>query len=194
MRSILPAIQELERCFEEFRVLFSDCQFPSPVIAIQSKGRKNALGWFVGDKWSNETDESIAEITISAEHLKGTVEQIAEVLLHEMCHYANRLKGINDCTVNQYHNAHFRTQAESIGLVVTKGPRGWAYTELGSTLIEIVNKAKIDPEAFSLFRKGQQVKKQVGKMKKWRCRCTNIRAATPVDAVCQKCGQTFQKA
>jgi hypothetical protein len=148
MRSILPAVQELERCFEEFKPLFPDCDFPKPVIAIQSKGRKNALGWFVGDKWVNGTEESIAEITISAEHLKGTGEQVAEVLLHEMCHYANKLHGIKDCTVNQYHNAHFRRQAESIGLVVTKGPRGWAYTELGPELLETVKKAQIDPEAF----------------------------------------------
>jgi len=58
-------------------------------------------------------------------------------------------------------------------------------------LLEKVKDAHLDPEAFSLFRIGTQQKKQPGKMKKWSCGCTNIRAATEVEAFCHRCGQPF---
>jgi hypothetical protein len=190
MRSVRPAIEELERAFAVFAPLFQ-VAFPKPVIAIQTKGKKNALGWFVGDKWENGEADAIAEITIAAEHLKGAPEDIAETLLHEMAHYANNVEGVRDCSSFQYHNRHFKERAESVGLVVEKGPRGWAYTKLGPDLLEKVQKAHLDPEAFSLFRTAAQQKKQPGKMKKWSCGCTNVRAATEVEAVCHRCGQPF---
>jgi len=165
--------------------------FPKPVIAIQTKGKKNALGWFVGDKWENAVDKSIAEITIAAEHLKGEPEDIAETLIHEMTHYANNLAGVKDCSSFQYHNKQFRERAESVGLVVERGPRGWAYTKLGPELLEKVKSAALDPQAFSLFRTGVKPQKQPTKMKKWSCGCTNIRVATAVEAVCHHCGQPF---
>jgi hypothetical protein len=52
MNTIRPAIEELERAFRELVPVFNR-EMPLPVITIQSKGRKNALGWFVRDKWSN---------------------------------------------------------------------------------------------------------------------------------------------
>src|SRR5438046_3069668 len=122
MRSIDKAIRELERGFRVFAPLFGR-DFPQPVIAIQTKGRKSALGWFGGDKWENDAEKKIGEITITAEHLKGQPEDIAEVLLHEMVHYANDLDGIPDCSSFQYHNANFKNRAESIGLIVQRTKR-----------------------------------------------------------------------
>src|ERR1041384_3014123 len=100
MNTIRPAIEELERAFKELAPVFKR-DMPLPVITIQSKGRKNALGWFVQEKWSN-TKGKLPEINICAEHLARSPEEIAEVLLHEMGHYANALDGIPDCTVRQY--------------------------------------------------------------------------------------------
>jgi hypothetical protein len=192
MQSILPAVAELERCFLSFAPLFPDTTFPQPVIAIQSKGRRNMFGWFCAAKWSNGGGEAVHEITLTAEHLKRPVEDIAEVLIHEMSHYANSLDGIHDCNVNQYHNKAFRERAEGVGLVVTKrGGRGWAETALGPELLEKVRKANIDPEAFSLFRLGREQKKQPTRMKKWGCGCTIVRAAVELNAHCLKCGKPF---
>ena len=190
MRSVKPAIEELERAFDAFAPLF-DITFPKPVIAIQAKGNKNASGWFVENKWENGDTDAIAEITISAEHLKGEPEDIAETLIHEMVHYANHLEGIIDCSSFQYHNKHFKERAELVGLIVEKGKRGWAYTKLGDELREKVRNVYLDPKAFSLFRTGIKQNKQPTKMKKWSCGCTNIRAATEVKAVCHRCGRQF---
>jgi hypothetical protein len=193
VRSIELAVQELERGFKKLKPLFPGVKFPQPAIVIQTKGRRKALGWFWRDKWANEDDEGIAEITIAAEHLKGSPEEIAETLVHEMVHYANHLDGIKDFTPNQYHNLHFKERAESVGLVVTKGPRGWAYTTAGPDLLEKIKKLRLNPEAFSLFRKTQEQAKAPTKMKKWSCGCSIVRAAVEVEATCHKCGQDFRR-
>lgn len=191
MNTIRPAIEELERAFKELSPVFKR-EMPLPVITIQSKGRKNALGWFVKDKWSN-TVGKLPEINICAEHLARSPEDIAEVLLHEMVHYADALDGIPDCTVRQYHNLNFKNLCDEVGLICRKTPaRGWAATSLSPELGEKVAKVGINPDAFSLFRGGVKMKKAETKMKKWRCSCTNIRAAVPVEATCNRCGLEFR--
>lgn len=191
MNTIRPAIEELERAFKELAPVFKR-DMPLPVITIQSKGRKNALGWFARDKWSNTTGR-LPEINICAEHLARSPEDIAEVLLHEMVHYADALDGIEDCTVRQYHNLNFKNRCDEVGLVCRKMPgRGWADTSLSPELREKVAKVRIDPAAFSLFRGSVTQKKADIKMKKWRCSCTNIRAAVSVEATCNRCGLEFR--
>jgi hypothetical protein len=46
-------------------------------------------------------------------------------------------------------------------------------------------------DAFTLFRASPDAGKAETKMKKWRCSCTTVRAAVPVDALCKKCGLEF---
>jgi hypothetical protein len=193
MRSINPAVDEFERAFWALAPLFKGVKFPQPVIAIQSRGRRRALGWFWHEKWGNESDQGIAEITITAEHLRGPAESIAGILAHEMVHYANQLAGVRDCSSNQYHNKYFKERAESIGLVVTKGSRGWSSTANGPELLERIQALRLDPDAFSLFRKAREKQKAPTKMKKWSCGCTNIRAAVTVEARCLQCGRDFLK-
>lgn len=191
MNSIKPAIEELERAFLELSPIFHR-KMPLPVITIQSKGRKNALGWFAKDKWANSVGK-LPEINICAEHLARSPEEIAEVLLHEMCHYADALDGIQDCTVRQYHNLHFMKRCDEVGLICRKmSGRGWADTSLSQELAAKVAKVNINPEAFTLFRGGFKKKKAETKMKKWRCSCTTIRAAVLVEATCNRCGLEFK--
>ncbi len=133
------------------------------------------------------------EINICAEHLARSPEDIAEVLIHEMCHYADALDGISDCTVRQYHNEKFKKRCDDVGLVCQKmRGRGWAATSLSPELLSKVTLVKINPEAFTLFRAGPKAKKAETKMKKWRCSCTTIRAAVPVEATCHRCGLAFK--
>jgi hypothetical protein len=109
-----------------------------------------------------------------------------------MCHYANALDGIEDCSRNQYHRKSFKERCESIGLHCEKyGSRGWARTNLTPELADRVAALSIDAEAFTLFRKSRQQEKVGSRMKKWRCGCTTIRAAVEVNATCRKCGQQF---
>jgi hypothetical protein len=198
MRSIQPAITELERVWDDFvpelvRATGSAVEIPRPVIVIQTKGRRNMKGWFCGGKWQSEKDK-VSEITVSAEHLKGPPEDIAEVMLHEMCHAGNHAVGVSDCSVNQYHNRHFRELGEAMGLVVSRnGNKGWAKTALGPVLVKRVKKLNLDPNAFTLFRLEEDHLKQPTKMKKCRCACTVIRAAVEVCATCDRCGRSFAR-
>ncbi len=193
MNSIRPAIEELERVFAAFTPLFSR-PMPVPVITVQSKGRKKAVGWFARDRWQNQQPDQLPEINICAEHLARPVEDIAEVMLHEMCHYANALDGIHDCNPNQYHNKTFKARCESIGLICERHrSRGWASTRLSDALKAKIAEVALDTEAFSLFRRSRPEKKVVGtRLKGWKCDCTSIWSKTHVEAVCARCGRRFE--
>jgi hypothetical protein len=189
--SILPAQKELERAFLALAFLFKR-EMPKPVITIQTRGRRRMKGWYAHHRWQNDQLEPLSELNVCAEDLACPIEEIAEVLLHEMCHRANALDGIDDCSKNQYHNKHFKTRCEAIGLQCEKmGHYGWAQTSLTPELAAQVATVHIAPAAFSLFRLSREQAKAPIKMKKWSCGCTNIRAAKEVDATCNRCGQRF---
>lgn len=192
MNTIRPALEELERAFQSLVFLFNR-EMPLPVITIQYRGRKNALGWFSSHCWANSQPVNLPEINLCAETVARSVDDIAETLIHEMVHHANALDGISDCTVRQYHNNCFKRRCEEVGLICERmGGRGWARTSLSPELKAKVDEIKLDQDAFSLFRNGSQPKKGPSKMKKWRCGCTNVRAATDVAAFCHKCGLEFR--
>ena len=191
MNSIRPAIEELERMYKAFAPLFGR-EMPLPVITIQSKGRKNALGWHWKDKWQNAEPGKLTEINLCAEYLGRPAEEIAETMLHEMVHHANNLDGVSDCTIRQYHNQHFKNRCDEIGLICEKYPgRGWAKTSLSDDLKTKVQAVNINADAFTLFRTTPKTEKMATKMKKWRCSCTTVRAAVQVEATCKKCGLEF---
>jgi hypothetical protein len=190
--SLQPTTAELERMFDAFTPLFKR-EMKRPVISIQSRGRRRALGWFWDRKWQNGQETALPEINICAENLHAELHDIAETMIHEMCHYVNALEGISDCSPNQYHNGNFRDRCLAVGLHCEKMPgRGWARTSLTEELRRLVDEQDFNPGAFQIFRKSPAAQqKAVTKMKKWRCACTNIRAAVEVDATCNKCGQPF---
>jgi hypothetical protein len=192
--SLRPALAELERAFDAFAPLFKR-PMPRPVITIQHRGRRRAVGWYWHDRWEDPaTEKRPPEINLCAEHMASPPEEVAEVLLHEMCHYANALEGIKDCSKNHYHNKHFRDRCHSVGLNSEKmESRGWADTSLSPELLEKVKAVAIDPAAFAIYRRQEQGKKPGSKMKKWQCSagCTITRCATVLDATCNRCGKRF---
>jgi hypothetical protein len=189
--SIRPAIAELERAFVALSVLFKR-EMPLPVITIQTRGRRLALGWYAHQRWQNGEPGGMSEINLCAEYLARDVADVAEVLLHEMCHYANALDGIEDCSHNQYHRKSFKERCDAVGLHCERmDGRGWACTRLTPELAARVEDIGIDAGAFALFRKARPQAKAGSRMKKWRCGCTTTRAAVEVEAACLKCGQKF---
>jgi hypothetical protein len=65
------------------------------------------LGWYAHHPWQNGEPEGVSEINVCAEYLAMSPEAIGELVLHEMCHYANALDGVEDCSRNQYHRKSF---------------------------------------------------------------------------------------
>src|SRR5262249_17088477 len=147
-------------------------EMPLPVITIQTAGRRLVLGWYAHQRWQNGKPGGISEINICAEYLARTPLDIAEVLLHEMCHYPNALDGIDDCAPNHYHRKSFKNRCDAIGLHCEKcGSYGWAKTSLTPELSQHVAALGIDPRAFALFRQARRQAKVGSRMKKWRCGC-----------------------
>ena len=165
---------------------FND-ELPEPVITIQ-KTRGRTLGHFTVNKtWKNkndvESDEtSYHEINIDPRWFcDRTATEVIETLLHEMCHYCNKLAEINDCN-GQIHNKKFKSLAEKVGLIVEKGKSvGWGYTSLSDELAKYIEE-NIEPnrKAFEYFRAGNPI--EGGGIKK-------PRAKTMFKYTCPDCGQ-----
>ena len=80
--------------------------------------------WASGAERFNEIAFNAESFALGAEHVLGS-------LLHEVAHSMNHAKGVKDCSSNQYHNAHFASMAQSLGLKTSeiKG-KGHAKTTL----------------------------------------------------------------
>lgn len=171
MNVIGIALNELYRIFNILNNDKFDGCLPEPVITIQ-KGKSKSLGHFTLDKvWKNkktigengekntedvsEEDAAKYEINLNPEYFGNlTVPEIVGVLLHEMCHYRNKIEDIKDCNGN-IHNKKFKTLADSVGLVVEKGKSvGWGYTSLSPELEEYINNIIQPNSVFEYFRTG----------------------------------------
>ena len=151
---ISPVVAEGNRVLSEAIKHFGLSIPPEKIIlTVQSKGRKNALGWFWSDSWKLKK-ASYHEINLSAEHLAE--HNMGETLLHELAHAENCHQGIQDCDKSgRRHNKKFKTMAEKLGLTVEKaGSLGWAYTDLAEPGKQFLEGIKFDRSIFEMFRKG----------------------------------------
>jgi hypothetical protein len=138
------------------------------ILTIQSKGRKNALGWFWSDSWKLKK-ESYHEINLSAEHLHE--HNMGETLLHELAHAENCHCNIQDCDkTGRRHNKKFKVMAEKLGLTVAKaGSLGWAFTDLAEPGKQFLDGINFDRSIFEMFRKGATKGKQGTRLLKCEC-------------------------
>lgn len=188
MNVIGIALEELYRIFSILNHdKFNDI-LPEPVITIQ-KTKGLALGHFTLDKvWRNKQNVKENDITMSNEDETAYYEinidprwfcnrsavEIVETLIHEMCHYYNKLSNIKDCNGN-IHNKKFKSLAESVGLIVKKGKSvGYGYTSLSDELKEYVKEIiKPNEQSFEYFRdsviKGGTNKPKTKKLFKYTC-------------------------
>ena len=118
---------------------FFESALSRPTITIQSTPK--AYGHFSlrEDTWISKLGGT-HEINIGAGTLSRPIEEVAATLLHEMVHYYNYEKGIQDCSRgNTYHNRKFKETAESHGLITSHSEKyGWSHTNPNDDLIEFV--------------------------------------------------------
>jgi hypothetical protein len=108
---------------------------PRATILV-TRNLKNARAHFTTwEAWHAE-GEGFHEIALNGEIFEEGAESVLGSLLHEVAHSINNKKGIQDCSSNQYHNQHFKREAEALGLNVTevKG-KGHARTALAPEAI-----------------------------------------------------------
>lgn len=159
----MNTIGEIITCLHDSFDFFNKelkADLPQPYFTlIPNRGKTSYLGWFHRGKWM-EGKKNRNEINICPDHLRRDLNEVLETVIHEMAHYANFVKGIQDCNANQYHNKHFKKRAESFGLKVEKmRNRGWACTELneeGHKMIKVFMKT-VEGKAFGkLHQRGVQ--------------------------------------
>ena len=129
----------LNKIFDLLNEEYFENALTRPTITIQSTPK--AYGHFSlrEDTWVSKQGK-FHEINIGAGTLARPIEQVVATLLHEMIHYYNFVKGIQDCSRGYtYHNKRFRDAAELRDLEVTRSEKyGWAHTAPTDALLEFV--------------------------------------------------------
>jgi len=196
--SLAPAYKEIERMIAYFRedMGFRDIRI-TPVIQTQGK-RRSCYGHFTSAKvWKTKDGMQSHEIQISAEHLTRPAMDIATTIRHELVHASNCENAIVDTSNGgTYHNKRFLQSASAFGLEMAPKTttNGHGITKGFTAVYEAIVAQELQPDdgAFTLARQIVAAKpKTKGKMNKWSCECTTIRAAVEVVAVCQKCDSSF---
>ena len=206
MNIIGNALTELYRVFNIVNKDLFESKLPEPVITIQ-KGRKKSLGHFTLDKiWvskdseENELDDNVSkyEININPLYFKErSAVEIIETLLHEMCHYMNKILDIKDCNGNN-HNKKFKEMAESVGLICEKcNGVGYGFTRLSSDLEKYIkNEIMPDESVFTYFRTEIAKERKPREKKTFKYHCPNcgleIKAKKGVKVVCTDCKKPFE--
>jgi SprT-like family len=179
-KNLQPAVSELHKIYKRANTVLFNNELPEDVvIVIQSRGKRNFLGWmYTTPIWTAGEKEELFEIGIASETLNRPYFQTITTLIHEMVHVWNVVKGVKDTSRgNTYHNKKFLHACESIGMEYThEAPDskiGWSAVTLTK---ELENKIKfwgINKDAFAVARKdingtGTKTKKK-SNIIKWVC-------------------------
>jgi len=202
VNSIRPIIEALEQAHGHFnRALFGGRLATSPVITVQTRGRKQALGGYSAERWVNGTSRP-AELNVAAEDLKRPAADVLQTLLHDMVHQQADETGVKDTSRNgAYHNKRFGELAAAAGLCVPAEPDkrdGFALTTLGPegtrarAAVDSI-RSKVEP-VLVLARSIVPPMGSKGKMLLFVCGCGfKIRCGRrDLEARCLACGERFE--
>lgn len=204
MNSIRPVIDALEQAHGHFnRALFGGRLARVPVITVQTRGRRAALGWYGREHWINGAG-NLAELNLSAEDLKRDPADVLLTLAHEMVHQAAHEGDVQDCSRGgRYHNRRFAELAARAGLTVPTEPdkrHGYAFVTWGPAGSK--GRAALDGldssvrEVFALARRVLPTKPSKGRMRLYVCGCPKpfkVRCGrTDLSARCNVCGEDFK--
>ena len=169
------------------------------LVTRDLKGRK---GHFTPYTPWQAGEESFSEIAFNLEHFT-TPAELLSTLLHEVAHSMNHMNGVEDCSSNQYHNKHFKAQAEALGLkteeIKGKGYASTSLTELGAKRWK--KALTILTNAFDLTALGGEQAKKKGRntnLLKAQCPCEQVirasRGVIEAGVSCDMCGGKFNEA
>ena len=168
-----------------------------PVITIQVDSRNKAYGWWSKQKvWKDsKNDEGVHELNLCAQYLNRPIENIAETMIHEMCHQFASVHNLQDCSRSSlYHNKLFKQIAESHGLTAVKVEIiGYSQTSLTAETAELI-KQFVSANDESVIYREPFTKNSVVKSsstRKYVCPCchTSVRATKEVNIMCADCDE-----
>ncbi len=196
----------LNKIFDILNGAFFENALSRPTITIQSTPK--AYGHFSlrADTWISKNGAT-HEINIGAGTLARPIEEVAATLLHEMVHYFNCEKGVQDCSRGgTYHNRRFKAAAEAHGLTVQHSEKyGWSHTAPSDALLDLVldyglTDILINRNEFSGFQIGGTgthsgtpigtIAPKKSSSRKYVCPCCgmSVRAKKEVNIGCLDCG------
>lgn len=208
MNIIGKMLDELYRIFDIVNREKFDSILPTPVITIQRTKGKN-LGHFTLNRIWRDKDNIVDdnaevddkdttaqyEINLNPAHFyERTVAEITETLIHEMCHYYNKIHNIEDGN----HNKKFKVIAERVGLVCERGTNvGYGYTSLSDELAEWVDEVcQPNEEVFKYYSasKTKESKPREKKTFKYICPCCGleVKGKKDVEVKCAKCNELME--
>jgi curved DNA-binding protein CbpA len=180
-------------------------EIPSVVIIIASgtDRKQTRLGHHAPGRW-NVAGEQRTEIMISGEGLRRSPGEVLGTLLHEAAHALAHARGIKDTSrQGRYHNKHFKTCAEELGLTVEHDDRnGWsASTITPATHTAYARQLDALTDAMTLWRHGETITgatpRRNTNLIAAICPCgrsIRVAASTLAEApiICLACGGKFQ--
>ena len=157
---IKTAVDELHDLYNKLNEELFGGDLPEVALTIQSKGKRNSMGWFtVGKVWNDKSGEvQLHEINISAEYLNVSVWETVDTLMHEMVHLWNHVRGIQDTSRGgTYHNTKFRDASIMVGFEYKNDKPdkryGWSFSSLAPQTIDFIKSIGINENAFAIGRK-----------------------------------------
>lgn len=195
--SLKPTLETLESCWDSMNAFTFNLK-ARPVITIQSKGRKDALGWFWADKWKAGKAPA-PELNISAEYLTRPFQDVLRTLAHEMVHHKAFEEGIKDTSrEGRWHNKRFAKLAEAHGMEApphAEGSLGYSAVVFGPRWKGELDGLESKFGGFDLARTGETLGKEAGKGKMllWECGCgVKLRSGRKdLNILCQDCDGVF---
>ena len=179
-----PILKILEDTWLEIRRWHPDIPPAVIIIASGTDGKNPRWGHHAPGRW-NVAGQQYAEVMISGEGLRRTPDEVLGTLLHEAAHALAHARGIKDTSrQGRYHNKHFKTCAEQLGLVVEHDQaNGWAATTVTDvTRIAYARQLADLAQAMTMWRHGETTTGPATK------RSTNL-----IAAICP-CGRSIRLA
>jgi curved DNA-binding protein CbpA len=198
-----PVLKLLEDIWLEIRRWHPEIPPAVIIIASGTDGKHPRWGHHSPGRW-NVAGQQYAEVMISGEGLRRTPYDVLGTLLHEAAHALAHARGIKDTSrQGRYHNKHFKTHAEQLGLIVEHDDRfGWSAAKITSaTEFAYARQLRDLAEAMTLWRHGEtttgSTTRRNTNLIAAACPCgrtIRVAASTLAEApiTCQACDQDFQ--
>jgi hypothetical protein len=201
MKNIDESLKELKKAYAQLNKYLFNNELIEPVFLVQSsrRAKNNFLGWCTRSReWLNkDTGQKYYEITIAAEHLNSPVEDILQVLVHELVHLYCNIKKIKDVGSGQYHNKLFKKYAEKFLLQTNEVPNkryGYGYTTPTDKLLQLFKDLTIDRNAFSIALENTKAQRTQSVMNTYVCNDCNAKFRTilVLSKIVCNCGGLFE--
>jgi hypothetical protein len=176
--------QTLHRWFDLLNAEFFEGMLPVSFLRFEPGRRQSGAYYRPGRNGVG----ALHEIHLNTRYLDRPLPEVLAALLHGMAHQWQALFGAPG--KGDYHNRQLAAKCAALGVPCRQGYRHET-VEYRDPFVTLLRRHGVEVPS----RQAGERQKPEGssRMKKWRCRCTNIRAAVALEARCLRCGEPFRQ-